>query len=245
MMATLLLLTMGCAPEPVPQDFVNSAPGDGRIPLRWVPVADESWEEALDGLWWSLAGLGAQPDLGAVHEIEPDDDGVRFMLDPWALGLSDPALEALLAALEPVEVARLDQGMPWTDVGRVLQRTLYEPWVYYAVTGACASVDLPLGRLPADAGEAAITESQLTDGDRRVRFAGGAATVEDIIWVAEGGGCHAVADPAPFEQHGPVRGKDCPVAEHRCADEQGSAMIRREGESCAVAGFEDDLRPAF
>lgn len=179
---------LACAPAPLAPggDADTAAPVDA-LPLRWVPVAGEPWEEALDGLWWSLAGLGASPDPGAVADVVPDREGVRFTLDPALLGLSPPARAALEEALAPVEAARVAQGMPWIDVGRLLQRTLYEPWVYSAVTGACETLPGQSARLPDAPPEVAITDSLLTEGDRRLRFVPDPASAAEIAWFAEEG----------------------------------------------------------
>jgi hypothetical protein len=190
MMSVLFLLAgLGCAPGS-PGDSApwrDTGGASAGLPVRWVPTAGEPWEDALDGLWWGLAGLGAQPLPAAVADVREDGAGVQFTLRVDELGLGSDALGALETGLAPLRASRRELGLPYVELGRVLQRTLYEPWVYYAVTGACGDLDGWSARLPESAPTVAITDSLLTDGDRLLRFAPGPSSVSAIAWAAEEG----------------------------------------------------------
>jgi hypothetical protein len=196
--ALSLALASGCA-DPSPKnggatpsdDTAGTADDTGEasapIVLRWIPVDDEPWAEAEAGLWWALAGLGALPAGDAIETVEMGANGGELLLFPDRLGLGLDALAALRLALEPVRESDAVTRLGAVDVGRLLMRTLYEPWVYYAVTGACSTVEGWTPRLPDDAPQVAITESMLTETDRRVRLAPGPLEAQDLAWLAEEG----------------------------------------------------------
>lgn len=185
----MLLAGLGCAPPGPGETGAPPDTGEGAAPLRlrWVPTAGEPWEEALAGLWWGLAGLGAAPAAAAVSEVREDSQGISFTLHVDALGLEPVALAALEEGLAPVRAAQARLGMPHVELGRLLQRTLHEPWVYYAVTGACTDLAAWSVRLPEPAPTVAITASLLTAGDRRLAFAPSPGSALDIAWAAEEG----------------------------------------------------------
>jgi len=218
------MLLAGCAPTGLSESArSDTGAAADALTLRWVPVGDEPWEEALQGLWWSLAGLGASPGPDAVEVVERSGRTVTYRLDPVALGLREPALHALLGALDPLEAARQAQGMPWIDTGRLLQRTLYEPWVYYAVTGACETVAGPSRRLGATAEVSGITDSLLTEGDRRIRFRPEVGRVEDIVWLAEG--VEGTLLDGDFEPHGTETVDVMPNGRFRYAAYDGDGLL--------------------
>ncbi|MEC7948281.1 MAG: hypothetical protein VX265_12010 [Myxococcota bacterium] len=187
--ALLPLVALACTPgtDPAPADSAVPGSMQGGLPIRWVPTAGEPWDEALAGLWWSLAGLGASPSSDAIGDVSVDGSGMRFTLHADALGLSREAEHMLLEGISPIEIARVQQGMPYVELGRLLQRTLYEPWVYYAVTGACRELEDWEVRLPHGAPTVAITDSLLTDGARLLKFSPDPVDASDIAWAAEEG----------------------------------------------------------
>ncbi len=189
MSAVLALgLLAGCAPPEPARGGERRPLDDDALPVRWIPVsADETWDEAAAGLTWSLLALGAEP-TGALLDIRPQEDGtVEAALDPSALGLSAGGLAALEAALVPVRESDAVAAGAGVDIGRLLMRTLYEPWVYYAVTSACADLDGWLAGTPRALEEAAITASMLTVGDRRIAFPADTSTIGEVRWLAEEG----------------------------------------------------------
>lgn len=164
------------------------------VPLRWVRAYDgDSWERARAGLWWQLGNLGALPPVGepAIQVHEQDPDAVRFTLDLGQVGLSADASAALVEAsafVAETDEVRLFGGL---DLGAYALRTLYEPWTYYVVTGACRDAadwrEARTGGAPL--AEYAITKSLLLDGDRLDAFTAHPAAVADIAHlVAEGEG---------------------------------------------------------
>ncbi len=163
--AAFALAAGGCAR---PLDASGSAPLV--VEAWWVPSTEGlTWAEARAGLWWALSNLGAAPpadEAGLSHVVE-SEDGVMFTLDFGAVGLPEASLPAVEAALAPVRAWSVDEGP--VDVGRILLATLYEPGRYYAITGACPTVEAWRGaRQVADPPLYAVTLSLLVDGDRLV-----------------------------------------------------------------------------
>jgi hypothetical protein len=112
--------------------------------LRWVRGYDEeNWERAQQGLWWSLAELGAVPPLTspAIHVVSESEDEVIFDLDLLECGLPSTALDAIRVATE--DTLTSDERAIWgsIDLGRWIMRVVYEPWVYYGATGTCRNLD--------------------------------------------------------------------------------------------------------
>lgn len=175
-----MLFLLACA-APLPDDPLV-------VRLEWLPGVGEAWEDAEVGLWWALSNLGADPaDRGGLT-IEAEGATTTFTLDLGAVGFSDTALPWVEDAVAPL---REDGAV---DVARFLLATLYEPGRYYAITGACTTLPEWQARLDAEPLEYAVTVSQLTPGDRLVRF-NAATTVERLAWEAgEGEGSLAAGD---------------------------------------------------
>lgn len=155
-------------------DSGDRAPAlDRAVRLRWVRAhPDETFEHAVDGLWWSLSNLGAVPPAdAAVTDVDDAGDVVTFSLDLDGAGLSEGALAALDPTLTTLRAADEAEVYGAVDLGRFLMRTVYEPPVYFAVTGACATIDAWRAARPAaDPAEYAVTTSLLVGTDRLVRF---------------------------------------------------------------------------
>lgn len=179
-----LIVVVGCA----------GAEDPARLPLRWVRSYDgDTWDRARAGLWWQLGNLGALPPVGeqGIQVAAHDDDAVRFTLDLGQVGLPPDATDALVTAsafVAETDEVRLFGGL---DLGAYFLGTLYEPWTYYAVTGACGDVadwrEARTGGEPL--AEYAITKSLLLDGDRLDAFVAHPDGVGEIAHlVAEGEG---------------------------------------------------------
>ncbi len=150
---------------------------ESTLRLRWLQgYPEETWPLAEEGLWWALSDLGAMPAAGALEEVRAGRDEVVFDLDLSRLGLADGALETV--RLELAESAeRAEFGA--VDLGRFLLRTLYEPWRYYAITGACLSRPEVL-----EAEHYAVTTSLLLTGDRLLSYAPNPASVDEVLFLA-------------------------------------------------------------
>jgi hypothetical protein len=151
---------------------------------------EETWDEARAGLWWSLSTLGAFPpaDESALSDVVVSDDGALFTLDLDHLGFDDAALAALDPALDEFETSDEMRLVGAVDVGRFLMRTLYEPSRYYAITGACATLDgWRAARLDAQPAGFAVTESLLGESDRFVAFNLSPTSFDGIAFVASEG----------------------------------------------------------
>lgn len=167
------------------------------VPLRWIPGADGlGWDEARAGLWWALSNLGAAPpadEAGLVVEAE-GDDGVTFTLDLGAVGFPAARLPAVEAAVVPVRARAMEAGA--VDLGPFLLGTLYDPGRYYAITGACPTLEAwRAARQAPDPGRYAVTLSLLVAGDRLVTFnpapvvddADPVGALAELGWLAEEG----------------------------------------------------------
>ncbi|MBM4391746.1 MAG: hypothetical protein FJ090_11535 [Deltaproteobacteria bacterium] len=167
-----MILFLACAGAPV-----DGVPVDrDSLRLRWLQgYPGETWVIAQEGLWWALSDLGAVPGDGALRVVQARRDEVVFDLDLSALGLPDGALEPARAELAGSAEAEAHGAV---DLGRFLLRTLYEPWRYYAITGACLSRPEPV-----DAEHYAVTTSLLLAGDRLVRYTANPATLEAVLFV--------------------------------------------------------------
>jgi len=189
---TPLLLLLACGDRTAPADDTSGTePGDLRVPLRWVRASDtDDWLQARAGLYWQLANLGAVPPRGdpGLLVLVADEDRVDFTLDLGAVGFPDAALPALAEAV--AFVAETDEValMGGLDTGAFFLRTLYEPWHYYAITGACAERDAWRElHLAPDPALYAITESWLVEGDRLDHYTAAPPEVADIAHFVEEG----------------------------------------------------------
>lgn len=181
-----LLLLASCTPavhvpEPAEDPLV--------MPLRWVRGYDgDTWERSRDGLLWGLSDLGAVPGDSVIRLDLLGADTTLFTLDLSAAGFPEAAMPAVVEAVSPLresEEVALFGGM---DVGRFLMNVLYEPWRYYAITGACPTLgDWQAAHLGDAPLTYAITESMLVDADRLVTFQPATGTVADIGFVVADG----------------------------------------------------------
>ncbi len=168
-----MILLLACAGT-----VAESAPGPGStLRLRWLQgYPGETWVIAEEGLWWALSDLGAIPGEGALEVVRASTDEVVFDLDLSRLGLADEALEPVRAELAESAEA---EAFGAVDLGRFLLRTLYEPWRYYAITGACLSrPEVP------EAEYYAVTTSLLLGGDRLVSYTPDPGTLDAVLFLA-------------------------------------------------------------
>lgn len=181
-----LLLLASCKPA-----VHVSEPGADplEMPLRWVRGYDgDTWERSRDGLLWGLSDLGAMPGDSVIRLDALDADSALFTLDLSAAGFPSPAMPAVAEAISPLLDSDEVSGFGGMDVGRFLMKVLYEPWRYYAITGACPTLGdwqaTHLGNAPLTY---AITQSMLVDADRLVTFQPGTGVVADIGFVIADG----------------------------------------------------------
>ncbi len=156
---------MGCdAPDPASNDA---------LPLVWIRGAEtETWDQARAGLWWSISLLGGAPtDEAAITVLAQEDDRVSYTLDLDRAGFSEAALAALDDAVAPLRQSDEAAVFGAIDTGRLLMRTLYSPWRYYAITGACPTRDgWRATHLDQDTARFAVTDSLLVPGDREIEL---------------------------------------------------------------------------
>ncbi len=189
---------------PTPVDDSATLPDPLVVPLRWVRGYEgDTWAAARTGVWWQLAHLGAvpPPDEPGLTVVSESEDEVRFTLDLAAVGFPEPALGAVTEAVAFVPTTD-EQGLyGGLDLGAFFLRTLYEPWHYYRVTGACGTdAAWRAAHLAPDPAVYAITDSLLVDGDRLNQYTRAPSEMADIAHVAEEGpGSIADGTFAPIE----------------------------------------------
>ena len=104
-------------------------------------------------------------------------------------GLSESALETVEDVLHELKESDPYQRFGSADLGRVLMRLLYEPWRYYAITGACTNVaDWERQRLGDNTASFAITESMLVDGHRSLQYRSDPSDMGQIAGSPRGSG---------------------------------------------------------
>lgn len=200
--AVLMVLGLGCADAEKGGGGEDSARAEP-LRLRWVRGYEgDTLDRSLRGLWWQLSQLGARPpaDGGALIAVEVGEDRALFELDLGALGLSEEArapLERAILALEGSDEQRIFGGV---DLGRFLLRTVNDPWLYYAVSGACPTLEDWEAAKLREPWSFAVNDSLLTAGDRLVRFNPDPGSAEALAFVAAAGeGTLAGGDFAPAE----------------------------------------------
>lgn len=214
------MFAAGCGtPQPEPDASAERA-----LPLLWIRGEDaETWDMARAGLWWSISLLGGAPaDEAAITVIDADADRVRYTLDLDAAGFSEDALGALDLAVAPLLRSDEREVFGGIDTGRLLMRTLYSPWRYYAITGACDTLPAwSAPRLDGISARFAVTDSLLVPGDREIELRPDPARFDELAFqAAEGEG--SLADGS-FE-----------AAEHEVLDlmangQQRFALYGRDG----------------
>lgn len=229
------------------------APGARDLPVRWVRSRDESFEQADAGFRWGLASVGAAP-LGAVlRDVRGDGDLRTATLDLDAAGFAEGALPAVDAALAPLRDSDEIERLGGVDLGRVAMRLFYDPWSYYALTGACASFGDWDARFGVDApGVFAATSSSVAYAERRVDYPTEAGAVSDLRFVAWGGTGSLV--DGTFVEAAPETLQALPTGQIRFAsyDEDGQ-LVPVSDPTSSVAGqpgtcqwcHEGHLQPAF
>lgn len=199
------LLFAGCE-RPAKDARAETGDGEAGAParLRWVRGYEgDSWSQSANGLWWQLSLLGATPpaDGSAVILLEESDDRVLLELDTARLGLGERArglLDETLIALGESDEARIFGGV---DLGRALLGTLYNPWMYYTMTGACPTLeDWKARYLDEEHGMFVVTDSLLVPGEREIRFNLNPSTHDTLAFLAaEGEGALSEGSFHPLE----------------------------------------------
>ena len=231
----------GCGPP-------EAAPTDERPRLVWVRGYEgDTWEGSEQGLWWQLTLLGAAPpqDGSALEVLEESADRVVLQLDPDLLGLPEAGLEALQASLEELGDSDEARVLGGVDLGRALMRSLYDPWRYYAISGACGTLhDWQTRRRDGPLARFAVTDSLLVPGQREITFdLDPSATVRLAYQATEGDGAlsdgsfeaqeHEVLDLMPNGQQRFAvydrAGALLPAATFSAAGQPGRCMWCHEG----------------
>ncbi len=186
-----------------PADRPESPPVSLVVPLRWTAEPGGiSWEQAEAGLAWSLTNLGALPPPDGWLTIrESGSDTTIFDLDLEHSGFDPQAEEALRAAVAPLQDSDELAALGSVDVGRFLMRTLYAPWRYYSITGACADLsDWEALAEGAEVEQYGVSLSLLTDGDRLITLNAGPWQDVSEIAFSTRSGAGVLHDPSVSEE---------------------------------------------
>lgn len=189
----------GAADSAAPEDTA-APPLDLTVPVRLVPTdGGLGAAEATAGLAWALSHLGAAPPADAAEWLVPG--AAHPTLDLRAARLPEAAWPAAAAALAPLRDSDEVAARGGVDAGRLLAATLHEPWWYYALTGACETLEGWRGaRMAEPVATYGVTASLLVDADRLVRFrAGPWAAATDIAFEVETGDGVLTGEAAPLE----------------------------------------------
>ncbi|MEL6343724.1 MAG: hypothetical protein AAFV53_11375 [Myxococcota bacterium] len=151
-----------------------------------------TWTQARDGLAWSLSNMGALPPPQTATWIaiqQEDARRIQFDLNLDAVGFDPRAHDALRRAVQPLLDSDEMATVGTVDVGRFLMRTLYSPWQYYAITGACADRQEWTDRyLSETTDQYAVTLSLLSEKHRRITFNDRPwETIQEIAFLSESG----------------------------------------------------------
>ena len=191
----LLIAAIACTPSADEDEFPVSLV----VPLRWTAEPGGStWDEAQSGLAWSLSNLGALPPSdGWLTIIDSDEYTTLFEINLEESGFNPRALDALRSAMDPIAQSDELDEHGTVDVGRFLMRTLYSPWRYYSITGACTDVDDWADLSQPEAVENyGVTVSLLTTDDRIITLNEGPLSSINAVGFSARSGEGVIADPA-------------------------------------------------
>ncbi len=204
------------------------------VDLTWRGA---DWQQARRGLEWQLSLMGATlPEGDHVVETHIVSGEVAFQLDLARLGLDAHAREALTAYSLEME--------PGEDLGRWLMRTLYEPWRYYELTGACGDVEAWTQGRDLSV-EVSVPQSALIDGPRD--FVGADGDVDELAWLVVHGREAEAIDLMPNgQQRYAIFGEDGELvpaaAPELLAGQPGKCAWCHEGRVILpAAGNDDDI----
>lgn len=146
--------------------------GKYSIQLRWVPAyEDESRDQVMTGLQWSLSFLGAHlPAANWPAAVQFIDDH-RFVLHLGEVGFSASGLEAMAEILSRLKESEEYQKLEAIDLARFLVLSLHSSWHYYAITDAPENLSQYLTKqTPARIDSFPILTSSIAQKNRMIRF---------------------------------------------------------------------------
>ena len=187
----MLLLSLTACHSPGTDSSSASPTVSMTVTLRWTPESGGiSQDEMIAGLAWSLSNLGAlPPEEGWLTTPRSERNSVVFDLDLARVGFDERALPAVTDAIAPLQSSDERAALGSVDVGRFLMRTLYSPWRYYSITGACETFAewSDAVRAP-DTETYGVTFSLLTEDDRLIELnAGPWSSIGAVGFVARSG----------------------------------------------------------
>ncbi len=170
-------------------DLGPNSTDDLKITLRWVKAyPDETREDILTGLAWSLSFLGAELPSGSMEQAIEWQNDTHFAIDFTKTGFStqaQAALQKIIPALKDSDEYRLRNGI---DLGRFVMLTLNSTHHYFAITGVPDKYTSFRGQYTFDQKKAAILQSTIAFGNRLIEVSTATHALQIAFVAVEGNG---------------------------------------------------------
>jgi hypothetical protein len=170
-------------------DLGPNSTDDLKINLRWVKAyPDETREDIVTGLAWSLSFLGAELPAGSMEQAIEWQSDSHFIIDFTKTGFNNQAQAALskiIPALKNSDEYRLLNGI---DIGRFVMLTLNSTHHYLAITGVPEKYTSFRSLYTFDQKKAAILKSNIAFGNRLIEISTANHALQIAFSAAEGNG---------------------------------------------------------
>jgi hypothetical protein len=170
-------------------DLGPASSEDLKITLRWVKAyPDETKEDILNGLAWSLSFLGAELPSGSMQRAIEWQSDTHFIIDFTKTGFNtgaQAALQKIIPALKNSDEYNLLNGI---DLGRFVMLTLNSSHHYFAITGASEKYTSFRGQYSFDQKKAAILQSTIAFGNRLIEVSTANHALQIAFVATEGNG---------------------------------------------------------
>jgi hypothetical protein len=170
-------------------DLGPNSTDDLKINLRWVKAyPDETREDIVTGLAWSLSFLGAELPAGSIEQAIEWQSDTHFAIDFTKTGFSSTAqtaLQKIIPALKNSDEYRLLNGI---DLGRFVMLTLNSTHHYFAITGVPEKYTSFRSLYSFDQKKAAILKSTIAFGNRLIEVSTANHALQIAFVAVEGNG---------------------------------------------------------
>ncbi len=170
-------------------DLEPDSTDDLKITLRWVKAyPDETREDIVTGLAWSLSFLGAELPAGSMEQAIEWQSDTHFAVDFTKTGFNtnaQAALQKIIPALKNSDEYRLLNGI---DLGRFVMLTLNSTHHYFAITGVPEKYTSFRSLYSFDQKKAAILKSTIAFGNRLIEVSSANHALQIAFVAVEGNG---------------------------------------------------------